>query len=81
MTRENVFEKVNELCKDVFDDEELVINEKMTAADVEGWDSLTHVQLISEIEGAFNIKFTLGEIQKFANIGELIDTIMNKLDK
>lgn len=79
MTRNEIFEKVNEVCKEVFDDESIQINDATTANDIEEWDSLTHLQLISEIETEYKIKFTMGEIQGFANIGELIDTINKKV--
>lgn len=79
MTRNEIFNKVNEICKEVFDDESIQIEEITTANDIEEWDSLTHLQLISEIETEYKIKFTMGEIQGFANVGELIDTIMRKL--
>lgn len=79
MTRNEISIKVNEICKEVFDDESIQIEEITTANDIEEWDSLTHLQLISEIETEYKIKFTMGEIQGFANVGELIDTIMKKI--
>lgn len=79
MTREECKDRVNEIFEDVFDDANLQITDSMTANDIEDWDSLTHLQLISEIESAYKIKFTMGEIQGFANIGELIDTVMKKI--
>lgn len=81
MSREEVIQKVGALCADVFEDEELVVTEQTVAADVEGWDSLTHLQLMSDIEKEFHIRFTLGEIQKFANVGQLVDTILKHLDR
>lgn len=79
MNRNDILEKVNEICGEVFDDESIQINDATTANDIEEWDSLTHLQLISEIETEYKIKFTMGEIQGFANIGELIDTINKKI--
>lgn len=79
MNRNDILEKVNEICREVFDDESIQINDATTANDIEEWDSLTHLQLISEIETEYKIKFTMGEIQGFANIGELIDTINKKV--
>lgn len=80
MDKEQVFERVTEICKDVFDKEDLVLNAETTAADVDGWDSLTHLQLMSELEDEFEIKFSMGEVQSMANVGELIETIMKKLE-
>lgn len=79
MNRSEILKKVNEICADVFDDEELTVTDTTTAEDVEEWDSLTHLQLMSEIETEFQIKFTLGEIQGFANVGELVDTIRKRI--
>ena len=50
-----VLEKLTEICKDVFDSENLVITEQTTAADVEGWDSLTHLSLVNELEETYEI--------------------------
>lgn len=80
MERNEVFEKVNEICEDVFDEEGLTITNETTAADVEGWDSLTHLSLINEIEMEFGIKFTMGEIQGSKNVGELIDSLMKHIE-
>lgn len=76
MNREEVFSKVIEIIQDVFDDDSLVIVEETVAKDVAGWDSLNHLQLMNEIEDEFEIKFTMGEVQGFSNVGELIDSIM-----
>lgn len=76
MNREEVFSKVIEIIQDIFDDDSLVIVEETVAKDVAGWDSLNHLQLMNEIEDEFEIKFTMGEVQGFSNVGELIDSIM-----
>lgn len=75
MDRNELWEKINAICRDVFEDDELEVFENTTAADVENWDSLTHLSLIHEIETEFKIKFTMGEIQGFQNVGELVDTL------
>lgn len=75
MSREEIFNKITNICRDVFEDEDLVVSEETTASDVDGWDSLTHLALINEIENAFNVKFTLGEITGSKNLGELVDAL------
>lgn len=67
------------IFRDIFDDEELVITRDTTADDIEDWDSLTHMQLIVEIEKKYNIKFTTAEIKKAQNVGEFIDIIKEKM--
>ncbi len=73
-----VLAQINEIAKDVFDDENIVLAENTTANDVEDWDSITHVQLLFSVEKQFGIKFTSSEIAKFKNIGEIIACILAK---
>lgn len=77
--RNELWDKVNEICRDVFEDDELEVFENTTAADVDNWDSLTHLSLIHELETEFKIKFTMGEIQGFQNVGELVDTLARRI--
>jgi acyl carrier protein len=58
----------------------LQINETTTAQDVDGWNSLTNMQIISEIESRLNIKFKLREIIKIKHVGDLCDIILGKLE-
>lgn len=74
-------EKLQEIFRDIFDDEELVITEGMTAADIEDWDSLAQINLIIAIEKEFGIKFNLEEVSKLKNIGEMLDLIKLKVKK
>jgi len=70
--------RVEETFRDVFGDSGLVISDGMTAADVEQWDSLTHINLIVALEREFRIKFTTGEVSKLSNVGDLVTLIQNK---
>lgn len=79
--RNELWEKLTEICRDVFEDDELNVFEDTTAANVENWDSLTHLSLIHELETEFKIKFTMGEIQGFQNVGELVDTLIKHMEK
>lgn len=74
-----IIEELQEIFRGIFDDEELVISRDTTAEDIEDWDSLTHMQLITEIEKKFGIKFTTDEIVKASDLGEFIDIIEEKL--
>lgn len=74
-------EKLQEIFRDIFDDEELVITEGMTAADIEDWDSLAQINLIIAIEKEFGIKFNLEEVSKLKNIGEMLNLINLKVKK
>ncbi len=79
MTRGRILEKVNIICKDVFDNENLTITDATTANDVEEWDSLAHLSLVTEIMREFSVKLTLDEINNSRNIGELIDAVLRHL--
>ena len=75
----NTKEKLQEVFREVFDDDELEISESTTADDIEEWDSLTHIQLIVAVETAFSIKFSIVETMKLKNVGELIALIDKKM--
>lgn len=79
MTREEVLNEVQNIFIDVFDDEDIVIKDDTTADDIEDWDSLEHINLITSIEKHFNIKFTMREAVGFKDVGDMIDTIYKRL--
>ena len=79
MQREELLLQIQEIFRDVLADEEIVLEPATTADDVEGWDSLTHIQLIVAIEKHFKIKFTSKEILSWKNVGELVDCLASKL--
>ncbi len=75
MTRNEILEKVTAIFRDVFDDDTIVIGEGTTAADIEDWDSLTHITLVSEIEDAFDFKFSMKDVLGMKNVGEMLDIL------
>jgi acyl carrier protein len=72
-------EKLNGIFRMVFNDDEIDIRPEMTADDVDGWDSLSHVNLILAVEKVFEIRFTQREILTFKKVGDLLDAIDNKI--
>lgn len=72
-------EKLNEIFCTVFDDDDIVITPETTANDIDGWDSLSHVNLIVAVETAFGIRFSQKELLKQKNVGHLIADIDTKL--
>lgn len=75
MNREEILKRVNIIFQDVFDDETIIVNEKTTAEDIEDWDSLTHITLITEVEEEFSFKFAMKDVLGMKNVGEMIDII------
>jgi acyl carrier protein len=71
-------DKLNQIFCEVFDDDDIKIAPEMTANDVDGWDSLSHVNLIVAIENKFNIRFSQKELLTFKNVGNLLDSIRSK---
>ncbi|MCI5484721.1 MAG: acyl carrier protein [Clostridiales bacterium] len=74
MTRQEIFEKLNEVFSDVFD-EEITVTPETTSSDIEEWDSLTHITLISEVEETFGVKFSMKDVLEMKNVGEMADII------
>jgi acyl carrier protein len=79
MTREEVYVRLNEVFQDVFDDEEITVTDATTADDIEDWDSLEHINLVVAVETEFGIKFNMGEVNKFKNVGEMVDIILTRV--
>ena len=73
-----IYERLNKVFRDVFDDEEICVNETTTANDIDDWDSLEHINLIVAIENEFGIKFTMGETTSLKNVGEMVSLIIKK---
>lgn len=78
MERNQILAEVQEIFRDVLDNEEIELQDATTADDIEEWDSLTHIQLIVAIEKHFKIKFTSKEILSWQNVGQMIDCIAAK---
>lgn len=76
---EVICERLTPIFREVFDNDAIVVSPGMTAAEVEEWDSLTHIRLMVAIEQAFGLRFSTAEISSFKNVGELARCIKGKL--
>lgn len=78
METTELLEILNGIFRKVLKRDDIALNEDTTAHDVDGWDSLTNMVLISEIENKFRVRFTFRDIVKLKNVGDLCHAIMNK---
>ncbi len=76
MTREEVFERLNKVFREVFDDEDIVVGEETTAKDIEDWDSFEHINLVVAVEDEFSFKIPMGKVVTMKNVGEMADIIL-----
>ena len=79
MNRNEIVEKLTTVFHEVFNDNTIVLRDEMTAKDVENWDSLTHMLMITKVEEAFGVKFKLKELNRLKQVGDLISVVESKL--
>jgi acyl carrier protein len=75
MDEAQIYSRLAEIFEDVFDEGSMEITPELSAKDVDGWDSLTHIRLILTVEKAFKLKFSTSEIGKLENVGDLVALI------
>ena len=75
MNREEIYDRLTEVFIDVFDDEDIHLDDETTAADIEDWDSLTHITLLGAVEDEFGIRFNMRAVQSLKNVGDMVDLI------
>ena len=75
MTYEEIFDRLNAVFREVFDDDRILVTPNTTAADIDDWDSLNHITLISAVEDEFRVRFTMGEVSTMKNVGEMASLI------
>ena len=78
MTKQEAMEMLTPVFREVFDDDSIELSEQMTAADVDGWDSVEHFNLISEIERRFRMRFQMREVSGMKNVGELAEIVAER---
>ena len=79
MTREEVFNGVQDIFRDIFDENELIISDTTSSDEIEDWDSLNHINLVSAIEKEFKTKFSLGELMTLKDVRAMVDLMLEKL--
>lgn len=79
MNSTQIIQELTDIFRDQLDNPEVTLEPETTAADVEGWDSLTHMQLVVAVEKHFKVRFLSSEIAAFRNIGDMVQTLLKRL--
>jgi acyl carrier protein len=79
MERSEIVKQVTDIFRDVLDNENIVLTDETTAGDIAEWDSLNHIHLVVAVEKQFGIRFPVGEMQRWKNVGQMIDSICAKI--
>lgn len=75
---DKIQERLNEVFRDVFDDDSICVNENTTSNDIEDWDSLEHITLIAAVEDEFKMRFKMKEVSGMKNVGEMMAIISER---
>ena len=76
MTREEAYERLTKVFRDVFDDEDIVLCDETTSDDIEDWDSFEHINLVVAVDDEFSFTITMGTVITQKNVGEMVDIIL-----
>jgi len=79
MTREELLNGIQDIFRDIFDEDDMIVEDKTNSDDIEEWDSLNHINLVSAIEKEFEVRFALGELIALKDVGAMIDLITKKI--
>ena len=79
MEKGKIMSELQDVFRDIFDENDLIINDETNAEDIEDWDSLAQVRITMAIEKKFGIKFKFEELAALRNVGEMLKTIENKM--
>jgi acyl carrier protein len=79
MGEAEIYSKLTEIFRDIFDDDTIVLSPETTAADIPKWDSVNHINLTVAAESAFGIEFGSAELEELRNVGDLVATIKRKI--
>lgn len=75
MSEAEIWDNLNQIFRETFEDPEISVGPETTAEDIEDWDSITHIQLLVSIERAFGVRFKTGEVARLENVGEMVTLI------
>ncbi|MBB5059903.1 acyl carrier protein [Granulicella aggregans] len=79
MTNEQILQELQPIFQDILDQPDLVLTPESNGQNVEDWDSLAHVNIVTAVQKHFKVKFALGELQELKNVGDMVELIRRKL--
>ncbi len=79
MEEKEIYERLNNVFRDIFDDDSIVVKPETTSNDIEDWDSLEHINLIVAVEQEFGMKFNMNEVTSMKNVGEMVKIILDRV--
>lgn len=79
MKREEILVKLQEIFREVFGKNNLIISEETNASDIEEWDSLMHISILEAVQEDFSVSFALNEIVEMKNVGDMVSGIQTKM--
>ncbi len=78
MTRDQAFDRLEQVFRDVFDDDSIILYEDTTADDIDDWDSIEHITLIAAVEKEFGMRFSMGEVSGMKDVGEMVTILTQR---
>lgn len=76
---DKIYERLTNVFREFFDDEEIELDAETTAEDIDDWDSLNHITLMAAVEEEFGIRLSMGEVSGLDNVGALAEIIHKKI--
>ena len=75
-----IYDRLNNVFRDIFDDDSIVVTAETTSNDIEDWDSLEHINLVVAVEQEFGMKFNMNEVTTMKNVGEMVEIIKSRMN-
>ena len=81
MSDSTIYEKLNNIFRNIFDDERIDVNESLSALDIDDWDSLANISIVVAVEKDFGVKFSMSDVVEFKCVGDMVRKIKLQLEK
>ncbi len=78
MQQDDIYERLTIIFRDVLDDDAIVLRPETSAADLDGWDSFNHINIVAATEAAFHVRFTSSDLEKMTNVGDMARLIASR---